>query len=62
MPLQRIGEPSEVANVSVFLCSDEASYVTGAEVAVDGGWAAGYYHAFLPGAPPSLTVTEPGAV
>lgn len=54
VPLQRIGEPSEIANVSVFLCSDEASYVTGAEVAVDGGWAAGYYHAYLPGAPPSL--------
>jgi len=60
VPLQRIGEPSEIANVSVFLCSDEASYVTGAEVAVDGGWAAGYYHAYLPGAPASLA--EPGEV
>ena len=31
------------------------------KVAVDGGWAAGYYHAFLPGAPAGLAA-EPGAV
>jgi 3alpha(or 20beta)-hydroxysteroid dehydrogenase len=54
VPLQRIGEPGEVAAASLFLCSDEASYITGAELAVDGGWAAGYYHSFLPGAPASL--------
>ncbi len=54
VPLQRIGEPSEVAAASLFLCSDEASYITGAELAVDGGWAAGYYHSYLPGAPASL--------
>ena len=54
VPLQRIGEPGEVAAASLFLCSDEASYITGAELAVDGGWSAGYYHAYLPGAPASL--------
>jgi len=54
VPLQRIGEAEEVAAASLFLCSDEASYITGAELAVDGGWSAGYYHSFLPGAPPSL--------
>lgn len=54
VPLQRIGEPSEIAAASLFLCSDEASYITGAELAVDGGWAAGYYHSYLPGAPASL--------
>lgn len=54
VPLQRIGEPIEVAAASLFLCSDEASYITGAELSVDGGWAAGYYHAFLPAAPASL--------
>lgn len=51
VPLQRIGEPEEVAAASLFLCSDEASYITGAELLVDGGWAAGHYHAMLPGAP-----------
>jgi len=54
VPLQRIGEPQEVAAASLFLCSDEASYITGAELAVDGGWAAGYYHSYMPGAPASI--------
>ncbi|UUT36211.1 SDR family NAD(P)-dependent oxidoreductase [Microbacterium elymi] len=36
-PLHRGGEPEEVANVAVFLLSDAASYITGAEVGVDGG-------------------------
>lgn len=58
VPLQRIGEPQEIAAASLFLCSDEASYITGAELAVDGGWAAGYYHAYLPGAPASLQPNE----
>lgn len=55
VPLQRIGEPAEVATASLFLCSDEASYISAAELSVDGGWSAGYYHHYLPGAPPSLT-------
>lgn len=54
VPLQRIGEPQEVAAASLFLCSDEASYITGAELAVDGGWGAGYYHNYMPGAPAGL--------
>ena len=36
IPLRRIGEPEEVANVFVFLASDLASYVTGTVVSVDG--------------------------
>jgi 3alpha(or 20beta)-hydroxysteroid dehydrogenase len=55
VPLQRIGEPNEIANASLFLASDEASYITGAELAVDGGWGAGYYQPVLPGAPDGLT-------
>jgi 3-oxoacyl-[acyl-carrier protein] reductase len=36
MPLGRFGTPEEIANVCVFLCSDQASLVTGANIAVDG--------------------------
>jgi NAD(P)-dependent dehydrogenase (short-subunit alcohol dehydrogenase family) len=38
--LGRAGDPEEVANVVLFLCSDEASFVTGADYAVDGGYSA----------------------
>jgi len=37
LPLGRIGTPEEVAKVIYFLCSDQASYVTGAELHVNGG-------------------------
>jgi len=40
-PLQRIGEPSEVGNLVVFLASDESSFSTGSEFVIDGGQTAG---------------------
>jgi len=38
--LERLGEPSEVANAIAFLSSDLASFITGAELMVDGGYSA----------------------
>jgi glucose 1-dehydrogenase len=38
IPLKRTGQPRDVANVALFLASDEASYMTGSIVFVDGGW------------------------
>jgi NAD(P)-dependent dehydrogenase (short-subunit alcohol dehydrogenase family) len=45
IPLGRIGTPEDVARCALFLASDEAAYVTGANLVVDGGWSA-----VLPGA------------
>jgi NAD(P)-dependent dehydrogenase (short-subunit alcohol dehydrogenase family) len=41
MPMRRIGRPEEVASAVVWLCSDQASYVTGVTLPIDGGKLAG---------------------
>lgn len=41
MPMRRVGRPDEVASAVVWLCSDEASFITGATLPIDGGKLAG---------------------
>lgn len=36
-PLRRIGEPSDISNAILFLCSDKSKWITGAEINIDGG-------------------------
>ncbi|MEP6670247.1 MAG: SDR family oxidoreductase [Chthoniobacter sp.] len=49
-PLGRLGEPEEVAALAQFLASDEAAYITGQNIAIDGGLTAGWtdYDLVLP--------------
>ena len=37
-PIGRMGKPEEVANLAVYLCSDEASFITGTDFPIDGGY------------------------
>ncbi|HEX2795107.1 MAG TPA: glucose 1-dehydrogenase [Croceicoccus sp.] len=41
IPMGDVGDPNDIAYASLYLVSDEARYVTGAEIWVDGGWYAG---------------------
>ena len=40
IPINRIGEPVDVANAVLYLASDESSWVTGSELVIDGGYLA----------------------
>ncbi|MFZ8889946.1 MAG: SDR family oxidoreductase, partial [Pseudomonadales bacterium] len=40
IPQNRLGLPGDVAGLVMFLCSDEASYITGTELVIDGGMTA----------------------
>lgn len=44
-PLGRTGDPDDIASGVLYLASDEASWVTGASLVIDGGWSAGEYRA-----------------
>jgi len=37
IPLQRVGDPADIANSTIFLLSDESSFITGTELIIDGG-------------------------
>jgi NAD(P)-dependent dehydrogenase (short-subunit alcohol dehydrogenase family) len=39
-PMPRLGTPDDVANAALFLASDEATFITGENILVDGGWMA----------------------
>ena len=40
IPLSRWGNPEEVGNLALYLCSEEAGFITGADILIDGGWTA----------------------
>ena len=40
VPLGRWGKPEEVGKLALYLCSDEASFITGTDILIDGGWCA----------------------
>ena len=37
IPLNRVGKPTDISNACVFFLSDQANYITGTEITVDGG-------------------------
>ena len=40
IPVGRFGEPREIGKLAVYLCSEEAGFITGTDVVIDGGWTA----------------------
>ena len=60
IPLARFGEPDDVARAALFLASDDASYVTGHTLAVDGGYLAGGLWSPAPGGATGRRGATPG--
>lgn len=46
IPMHRPGEPDDIASMTCFLASDDAKYMTGSIVTIDGGWICGYTRDF----------------
>jgi NAD(P)-dependent dehydrogenase (short-subunit alcohol dehydrogenase family) len=42
-PVERLGRPEDIAGAAAFLCSEDASFIAGQVLVVDGGWLAGRY-------------------
>ncbi len=40
IPVGRFGEPDEIAKLALYLCSEDAGFITGTDVVIDGGWTA----------------------
>ena len=40
IPLARWGKPEEIGHLAVYLCSEEAGFITGTDILIDGGWTA----------------------
>jgi 3-oxoacyl-[acyl-carrier protein] reductase len=59
IPMGRFGEPEEVAQAALFLASDEAGYITGHTLAVDGGYLAGGLWSGVPGVLPNPRSPSP---
>jgi 3alpha(or 20beta)-hydroxysteroid dehydrogenase len=45
--IKRQAQPEEIARAALFLCSEDASFITGHTLVVDGGWTAGHRMAFF---------------
>ena len=39
-PVKRVGRPDEIADLALFLASDESSFITGTDIVIDGGYTA----------------------
>ena len=40
IPLERWGRPEDIGHLVVYLCSEEAGFITGTDILIDGGWTA----------------------